>query len=641
MMRCRRRLVLLTVLAWFCLPGAIARQKIASASNDRESALHLLNRLTFGPRPGDLSRVLAIGIDKWIDQQLHPESIDDHALGARLSRFRTLRMNSHELAENFPSQAAIRQIADGQKPLPRDPEKRAIYETQLEKYREKHEPTASDSYQNIAAIQASGRSSSDQSSDTLALPPDQRIDALLEMSPKTRLEFMSGLKGPAKDAFLEGLSPEQQETVVAIENPQQVVTAELMQAKLLRAVYSDRQLQEVMTDFWMNHFNVFIAKGADRYDLTSYERDVIRPRVMGKFEDLLLATAASPAMLFYLDNWLSVGPDSDFTKGIHRGYGQRRIRRFPPPRPHPQQKRRSGLNENYGRELMELHTLGVNGGYTQKDVTEVAKVFTGWTLEQPLKGGGFKFDDRLHEPGTKIVLGHKIKEHGEKEGYEVVHILAHHPSTAKFICNKLAMRFVSDNPPPALVDRMAKTFLKKNGEIREVLKTMLQSPEFWAPETYRAKVKTPLEFTVSALRATGADVSDATVLTRQLAAMGMPLYGSQPPTGYSMKAESWISSAALLGRMNFAIRLSSGKIRGVRVEWLEPQGEQAADPQQALTSLENSLLEGEVSKQTHETISARLDDPTITRRKLDDSARPPDVAVIEGLLLGSPEFQRR
>jgi uncharacterized protein (DUF1800 family) len=640
-MRCHRPLVLLIVLAWFCLPSAIARQKIASASNERESALHLLNRLTFGPRPGDLNRVLAIGIDKWIDQQLHPKSIDDHALDARLSRLRSLRMSSHELAENFPSQAAIRQIAERQKPLPRDPEKRAIYETQIEKYREKHEQTAIDSYQNIAAVEASGPSSSSTISDTLALPPDQRMRALVEMSGKTRLEFMSGLKGPAKDKFLEGLSPEQQETVAAVENPQQVVTEELMQAKLLRAVYSDRQLQEVMTDFWLNHFNVFIGKGADRYELTSYERDVIRPRVMGKFEDLLIATAESPAMLFYLDNWLSVGPESDFAKGIHRGYGQRRMRRFPPARSNPQQKRRSGLNENYGRELMELHTLGVNGGYTQKDVTEVAKVFTGWTLEQPLKGGNFKFDDRLHEPGTKIVLGHKIKEHGQKEGYEVLHILAHHPSTAKFISNKLAMRFVCDNPPPALVERMAKTFLKKNGDIREVLKTMFESPEFWAPATYRAKVKTPLEFTVSALRATGADVSDARVLTRQIAAMGMPLYGSQPPTGYSMRAESWVSSAALLGRMNFAIRLASGKIGGVRLEWLEPAGEQAADPQQALASLENSLLAGEVSKQTHETISARLEDPTISRRKLDDSARPPDMAVIEGLLLGSPEFQRR
>jgi uncharacterized protein (DUF1800 family) len=635
-----RRLVLLPALAALCLSSAIAHQKISPPKNDRESALELLNRLTFGPRPGDIDRVLGIGIDKWIDQQLHPESIADHALDARLSPFRTLRMNSRELAENFPPQAVIRQVAEGKQQLPQDPPKRAIYETQLEKFREKQDQTAAGSYQNAAAQRDAVFSGEDRS-ETLALPPDQRMHALLAMTPKMRLKFFSSLKGPARDGLLEGMSREQQEIVAAIENPRQVVAGELMQAKLLRAVYSERQLQEVMTDFWINHFNVFIGKGADRYDLIAYERDVIRPRAMGKFEDLLVATAQSPAMLFYLDNWLSVGPDSDFANGIHRGYGQRRMRHLPAARPSPQPKRRSGLNENYGRELMELHTLGVNGGYTQEDVTEVAKVFTGWTLEQPLTGGGFKFDERMHERGTKIVLGHKIKERGEKEGYEVLDILARHPSTAKFICTKLGMRFVSDNPPPALVDRMARTYLKKNGDIREVLKTMLESPEFWAPETHRAKVKTPFEFTVSALRATNAEVRDATGLVRQLAAMGMPLYGSQPPTGYSMKAESWVSSSALLGRMNFSIRLASGKIRGVEVPPWQPLGGQSADPQQMLTSLENTLLAGEVSKQTHETISSRLDDPTITRRKLDDSARPPDVALIEGLLLGAPEFQRR
>jgi uncharacterized protein (DUF1800 family) len=636
----RRRLVLLPALAVLCLSSAIARQKISPAKDDRESALELLSRLTFGPRPGDVDRVLEIGIDKWIDQQLHPESIDDHALEARLRPFRALRMNPRELAENFPPQAVIRQLAEGKQQMPRDPAKRAIYETQLEKFREKRDQAAAAAYPNAASEHDVVFPSEDRS-ETLALPPDQRMQALLRMTPKTRLEFLSGLKGPAREGLLEGMSREQQETVVAIENPPQVVAGEMMQAKLLRAVYSERQLEEVMTDFWLNHFNVFIGKGADRYDLIGYERDVIRPRAMGKFEDLLIATAQSPAMLFYLDNWLSVGPDSDFANGIHRGYGQRRMRSFPTARPNPQQKRRSGLNENYGRELMELHTLGVNGGYSQEDVTEVAKVFTGWTLEQPLKGGGFKFDERMHEPGSKIVLGHKIKERGEKEGYEVLHILARHPSTAKFICTKLGMRFVSDNPPPALIDRMAKTYLKKNGDIREVLKTMLESPEFWAPETHRAKVKTPLEFTVSALRATNAEVSDATVLVRQLASMGMPLYGSQPPTGYSMKAESWVSASALLGRMNFAIRLASGKIHGVELPPPQPLGDQSADPQQMLTSLENTLLAGEVSKQTHETISSRLDDPTITRRKLDDSVGPPNMALIEGLLLGAPEFQRR
>src|SRR6202171_3572740 len=265
---------------------------------------------------------------------------------------------------------------------------------------------------------------------------------------------------------------------MALNNPQQVVTSELVQSKLLRAIYSDRQLQEVMTDFWFNHFNVFIGKGADRYMLTGYERDVIRPRALGKFEDLLVATAKSPAMLFYLDNFMSVGPNSAQALGLPaRPYGRGPYgRRYParPPRPN-QGKRPSGLNENYGRELLELHTLSVNGGYSQRDVTEVAKVFTGWTIDKPAEGGGFKFEPRMHEPGPKFVLGHRIRPKGEGEGLEVLHRLATSPQTAHFISLKLAQRFVSDDPPAALVDRMAKTFLKKKGDIREVLNSLFHS----------------------------------------------------------------------------------------------------------------------------------------------------------------------
>ena len=299
----------------------------------------------------------------------------------------------------------------------------------------------------------------------LDLPPDERMKAILKMSPEEQRAIETSLKGDKGNEFMEGMKPQQRETLMALNNPQQVVTSELVQSKLLRAIYSDRQLEEVMTDFWFNHFNVFIGKGADRYLLTSYERDVIRPHAMGKFEDLLVATAHSPAMLFYLDNWLSVGPNSDFANGIPKRNNNYNWRRPPRQRRPPQVKqakgKRSGLNENYGRELMELHTLGVNGGYTQKDVTEVARVLTGWTLKQPRQGGGFTFEERMHEPGEKHVLGHRIKSNGEKEGREVLHILARHPATARFISTKLAMRFVSDNPPPALIDRMAQTFLKK------------------------------------------------------------------------------------------------------------------------------------------------------------------------------------
>jgi uncharacterized protein (DUF1800 family) len=485
-----------------------------------------------------------------------------------------------------------------------------------------------------------------------SLPPDQRFGKILGMSTEEQVAVADSLRGGKAPELLEGLAPKQTETLLAMNNPAGVVTGELAQAKLLRAIYSERQFEEVMTDFWFNHFNVFVGKGLDHLLLTSYERDVIRPHALGKFEDLLVATAKSPAMLFYLDNWLSVGPESAKALGIptQRPYGPH-ARRFPPPRPKPG-KRGSGLNENYGRELLELHTLSVNGGYSQGDVTEAAKVFTGWTIENPAQGGGFKFEPRMHEPGPKFVLGHRIKPKGEGEGMELLHRLATSTQTAHFISLKLAQRFVSDNPPPALVDRMAKTFLKKKGDIREVLNTLFRSPEFWDDESYRAKVKTPLEFVASAVRATGAEVEDAVPLTRQLNNMGMPLYGAQPPTGYSMKAETWVSSSALLNRMNFALALTGGKIKGVKADAAQLAGNNPQPPDATLTlsTLETSLLAGGVSQQTHDSIVAQIEaagkngaQPKQGNKagKLPEAARPPDVNTIAGLLLGSPEFQRR
>jgi uncharacterized protein (DUF1800 family) len=627
------------------------KEKQASAAaqmDQRKQAAHVLNRLAFGPRPGDVDHVMAIGVDNWIDQQLHPDKIDDGALDARLSPFRTLRMNTHEMVENFPSEQMIKAIADGRQSLPSDPQKRAIYQAQLERYQNKEDrkqQTAIAGPDKMADderfLRLQERMNADQKvEDLLDMPPDERMKTLLKMSPEDQRVVTDSLQGDKRDEFLQGMDPRQRETVGAINHPQQVVNNELVEAKLLRAIYSNRQLQEVMTDFWFNHFNVYVGKGPEHYLLTSYERDVIRPHALGKFEDLLVATAQSPAMLFYLDNWLSVGPNSDVANGIPKRANNNWKRRVRNNGQTNQSKgKRNGLNENYGRELMELHTLGVNGGYTQQDVTEVARVFTGWTLKQPNLGGGFTFEERPHEPGDKTVLGHRIKPKGEKEGLEVLHILAHHPSTAKFVCTKLAVRFVSDDPPQALVDRMVQTFLKKDGNIREVLKTMLDSPEFWAPDAYRAKVKTPLEFVVSAVRASGAEVTDAMPIAHQLQNMGMPLYGMQPPTGYSMKADAWVNSSALLGRMNFALALTSGKVKGVQVDTEKLPGRD--DSQQTLAALENALLSGDVSQQTNDVIAARLQDSKISRRKLDDPARPPNISLIAGLLLGSPEFQRR
>ena len=718
-------------------PQLLAKKKDASSDSGPDAqkrAVHALNRLTFGPRPGDVQQVMAMGVDHWIDLQLHPDKISDDALQARLEPLRTLHMNSRQLAENFPDNQMIKQVYDGKRPMPSDPVQRAIYQVQIARYEQKlaekqsastapvpapasppAEPAAAEGAKTAEELAAAAAatpetmpppdigsmdatkngggdatsSSADDAtmapaaekklspeeeaearareeqlyadlkttstvSDLIALPPNQRYKKILAMSADeqfTLVESFRGGKGPVQEILM-GLNPTQKETLLAMNNPQQVVVQELGQAKLLRAIYSDRQLEQVMTDFWFNHFNVFAGKGPERLLLTNYEQDVIRPHALGKFEDLLLATAQSPAMLFYLDNWMSVGPDSP------QGLGAPVVRYGPYGRPHvvpggnPRRKQARGLNENYGRELLELHTLSVNGGYSQRDVTEVAKVFTGWTIEKLADGAAFRYDPRMHEPGPKFVLGHRIKAKGEDEGREVIHMLATSPQTAHFISLKLAQRFVSDDPPPALVDRMAKTFEKKKGDIREVLLTLFHSPEFWSDTTYRAKVKTPLEFVASAVRATGADVQDALPLVQRLNNMGMPLYGAQPPTGYSMKADAWVSSSALLTRMNFALALTAGKVRGVTVDAVQLAGgpPPPPDPSTTLSTMEAKLLDSDVSKQTHDSIVAQLASPAKSGPRQNamgakpakqDANRPPDASTIAGLLLGSPEFQRR
>ena len=645
--------------------------------DEQKRAIHVLNRFTFGPRPGDVQRVEAMGIDKWFEQQLRPEKIDDSALEARLTPFRTLKMSTNELVRDFPPPQVIKAVEKGKASIPRDPQEKAIYEAALDRQRQKTEakqdaaeaqnatlsgnaqptPDASNGRRRKGGADMEDRMYASLSADSLmAEPPDQRFKDLMKMGPEDMRAVARSLNQQERERLVDGFTPQQKETLLAMVNPQVVVQGELTQAKLLRAIYSERQLDEVMTDFWMNHFNVFINKGPDRYMLTAYERDVIRPHALGKFKDLLVATAKSPAMLFYLDNWQSIGPDSDFARFGEQRQRPGRLRRGPfgmivydPPRPrreqNPEQKKKrpSGLNENYAREIMELHTLGVDGGYTQKDVTELAKVLTGWTIDKPQQGGEFKFDERRHEPGTKVVLGKKFKEDAESEGMKALDMLAHHPSTARFISKKLAIRFVSDDPPDSLVDRMAQTFMNSDGDIREVLRTMYHSQEFWAPQTYRAKVKTPLEFVVSAIRASGADVETPQALNNQLQKLGMPLYAMQPPTGYSMKADAWVNSAALLNRMNFGLALASGKLPGV--QWNPSaavnENQLPSDPMGALANFENALLDGDVSKQTHTTILNQLNDPQAAARNNVPAAEGTNLRLIAGLLLGSPEFQRR
>jgi len=378
-------------------------------------------------------------------------------------------------------------------------------------------------------------------------------------------------------------------------NAPRLVIFELQQARLLRAVYSQRQLYEVMVDFWSNHFNIFAAKGANRWLMTSYDRDTIRPHALGKFRDLLLATAQSPAMLFYLDNWLSVGPNS--RAALQTGNSRRR-----------------GLNENYAREIMELHSLGVDGGYSQQDVHEIARCFTGWTLRRPRGEAEFMFNPRMHDPTAKTVLGKHIPASGGMEdGVKVIDLLAHHPATARFIATKLARRFVADDPPASIIEQAAAAFRRSDGDIPTVVRTIIDAPEFFEPTFYQAKIKKPLEYVASALRITEADTRVTPQLLRYLGRMGERLFLAQPPTGYPDVASSWISSDMLLTRMNFASDLAANRIDGARVPM------QMGDTQPLI----GLIAPGSLSSATQAALSETAGSDTLA------------------LLLAAPEFQRR
>ena len=509
--------------------------------------LHVLNRLGYGPRPGDVDRVRAVGLAAYIERQLHPRRIPDPAVEPALAVYPVLALGTAELVRDYP------------------------------------------------------------------LPPPavrQRL-ASGEMSRRELMEMYPAERRPA------------------------VVAAQLQAARVTRAVISERQLEEVMVDFWFNHFNVYAQKGPVRWMVPAYEREAIRPHALGRFRDLVLATARDPAMLFYLDNWVSTRADLVARGGPNAG-------------------RRLGLNENYARELLELHTLGVDGGYTQQDVIEVARCFTGWSIDRPQQGGGFVFRPLAHDSGAKRVLGQAIPAGGGRgDGERVIDILVRHESTARFVSTKLVRRFVADDPPAALVERAAATFRRSDGDIREVLVTIFTSPEFWSAEAYRAKIKTPLEVVASAVRALdgrlapagGGDRGSAggLALARAVGRLGEPLYEAQPPTGYPDRAEAWVNSGALLGRMNFALDLAHNRFPGVRVD--VPAllaGTDRSHPARVLDRLLAVVLHGEASPRTRAVLAAQLESPEITRiTAYDRVAKDTDVEKLAALVLGSPEFQRR
>jgi uncharacterized protein (DUF1800 family) len=609
-----------TLCGLFLVLPFAARAKTRKPANDSRlfqkklskdaQILHALDRLTFGPRPGDVARVKKIGLKKWIFEQLHPDRMDENpVLEARLQSLESLRMTPLEAVQHYPPPQMIRAIAQGKQPLPDDLMLRASVERFLVRYKTRiaqasNTPAPPEIKEDLEPIRPledvltpeelgivrSGNG--EKKRELLESMPQEKIeDMLIAMTQKQRLQLF----GPASSTV--------RREIFLLNGPQQVVAYDLLDSKMLRAVESNRQLAEELDDFWFNHFNVFYEKGADRFMIPQYEREAIRPHVLGQFRDLLEATAKSPAMLFFLDNFESVRPDLDVNEK------KRKVKR--------------GLNENYGRELMELHTLGVNGGYTQKDVTEVARCFTGWGIQEPRKGGSFFYNDKLHDKGEKVVLGHIIAAGGGMDdGEQVLDILARHPSTAHFISQELAQRFVADNPPEALVNKMAQTFLSTNGSIREVMKTMLDSKEFWSEGAYRVKVKSPFEMVASSARALDANVIDGWALANQVGTLGEPLYRKLEPTGYSNMNAEWINSAALLGRMNFALQLAQNHVESVKVD-VSRFGD---DP----SEVAKALMFRAMSRETRAAIDKALED---NKQK--------NPALVAALVIGSPDFQKR
>ena len=607
---------------------------------EAEQLHHALDRLTFGPRPGDFEAIQRMGLDKWLRMQLYPERVPENPiLEQRLAPLESLRMTMHETYVHYPSPQMIAAVARGRGSLPDDPELRAIVVRLADRYLQRKQGANAQlagTAQQAGALATDPNDLSDLNlkvdlSDVLnpqaiatldnGKPEDKR-QVLASIPPEKALDFAWALRRQQKQQLLP-LAPVwlRRQMMLSIA-PQGVIASDLSEAKLLRAIYSNHQLEELLVDFWYNHFNVFLNKGGDRYMVPTYERETIRPHVFGRFYDLLLETAKSPAMLFYLDNWQSVSPNAE------------QARFQTPNRP------KRGLNENYGRELLELHTLGVDGGYTQKDVIEVARCFTGWTIANPRKGGAFEYNDKVHDKGRKVVLGHVIPAGGGmNDGLKVLEIVAHHPSTAQFISLQLAKRFVADDPPPSLVDRMAATFKKTDGNLRAVVETMISSPEFWSEGAYRAKIKTPFEMIASAARATNADVTSAFPLANELQKLGEPLYRKIEPTGYSSANAEWVSSAGLLDRMNFALALAHNRVPGVSVDVARWQPLVEKDPM----DLARHILEQDPSAPTKAAIEKALASPDLQKQLAQNAkAGPPQLpSLIAGLVIGSPEFQRR
>jgi uncharacterized protein (DUF1800 family) len=517
-----------------------------------QQAAQAIGRLTFGPRPGDVERVNAIGADRWIERQLQPDGISDAALESVLQGLPVWSTQAKILADSFP---------------PQD-----IYIRNLRTAR--------------------------------------------GLAPNAPFQF----------------SPEDSAAFKAMNDAGNQRSNQFLAAKVLRAQMSERQLVEVLTDFWENHFSVFAGKMPTRFTLLEYDRDVIRPHVLGKFRDLLGAVAHSPAMLYYLDNFQSAADSLHMTLPEFR-QAEKTGRR-------PVNHRRNGLNENYGRELLELHTMGVDGGYTQGDVIAVARALTGWTLVDPRAGGGFIFREGMHDAEPKVVLGHTLRAgRGEEDGEEVLDIVSRHPSTARYIAFKLARRLVSDTPSKALVARAAETFRRTDGDLREVVRSIVTSPEFFSRAAYRAKVKDPFELVLSARRIMNASPDTSASTAFQIQRLGEQLFGHLAPNGWPETGDQWINAGSLLDRINFGVQVGSGRLRFAPAEQWPGWALLSAMPlDRQVDGVVDQILGGNASPETRRILFkgknplAAANAPAPVRPTLRD---------LLGIALGSPEFQRR
>ncbi len=587
-------LVVMLMIVQPCASLAAVPESGTALTPDQRVSQALL-RLSFGVRPGEFDAVKKLGVAKYIEQQLDPDSIDDSALDKRLAKLPTLTLSNPTLAEQY----------NPPKPPPT--------------------PTPSPTPAVTAAPDAAK-----------VATDAPKMDAAKPMMMDETMMMASAAPSP---------TPAAKPSPTPIpKNPGMVVT-ELQRAKLLRAVYSERQLNEVVVDFWENHFSIYANKDADRWLLTGFDRDAIRPFAFARFRDLLGATAHSPAMLFYLDNWQSSV-----------------LREYPATKDKPARKS-GGINENYARELMELHTLGVDGGYTQKDVQEVARCFTGWSIRNPNQEGLFVYNPAQHDNGEKTVLGTRIVAGGGiGDAEKVLDILAKHPSTAHFIATKLTRRFIGDNPPKTVVDRASQVFLRTDGSIRETLRSIIESPEFSSPTAYHAKVRTPFEYVAASLRATSAETDANRPILDWVSKMGQPIFGRVTPDGYPDMSTEWLSNNDLLARFNFSVALSANKIIGTKIDAKKLlDNTQPLNPGSVVAALTKLILMDQESKHTKDALDKAASEaakaaslPSSATLMSNTGVVKPSAFAVDpkisadnyvsqllALTLGAPEFQRK